>query len=131
MLTNVFTSGIVIIVISDLITLISFLTLTHATLTHACPSKAAVTVCTMPLLSAHLLVFLTIWLFTMIMPFTDFVMNCEAKITTYLGSTSLSASTIQSKKNVLALISVYHKLGYHECPLCHISVIIAASILCF
>ncbi|KZT02846.1 uncharacterized protein LAESUDRAFT_729817 [Laetiporus sulphureus 93-53] len=109
---DVFASGVVVTVVSGLIALVSFLALAHAALARARPSKAAAAARTVPLFSAHLLAFLALWLFATIVPFTDFVANREAKITAYLGSTPLSASTIQSEENALGLTPVYHKLGY-------------------
>ncbi|CCM01785.1 uncharacterized protein FIBRA_03852 [Fibroporia radiculosa] len=106
---DVFSSGVVVTVVCGLIGLTSLLALVHSffrSLTSPFHRR------TVPLFGAHLLTFLTIWLFATIIPFTDFVANRQAKISASLGGVPLSQTIIQATEQQLGFTPVYHKLGY-------------------
>ncbi|EED82259.1 predicted protein [Postia placenta Mad-698-R] len=117
---DVLSSGVVITVVCGLIALTSFFTLVHALLARfrwrvsAASSSADIGrhLRTVPLTGAHVLTFLTLWLFATLVPFTDFVANRQAKVTAYIGGVQLPPNLIQGTEAELGVTPVYHRLGY-------------------
>ncbi|PCH37025.1 hypothetical protein WOLCODRAFT_28885 [Wolfiporia cocos MD-104 SS10] len=113
---NIFAVGVVVTVVCGLIALASILALAHALLFRfrlaKTSARARLHLRTVPLLGAHVLALLSLWLFAALIPFTDFVANDQAKITATLGGVQLSPAQVQAQESALGLTPVYHKLGY-------------------
>lgn len=105
---DVFDSGVVETVVCGLIALTSFISLLG--LFWSYPGKLGLR--TTHFLSGHILLFLSIWLFATLVPFTDFVANRAAKISASLEGMPLPPSVIQGFEQELGATPVYHKMSY-------------------
>ncbi|EMD36575.1 hypothetical protein CERSUDRAFT_84750 [Gelatoporia subvermispora B] len=110
--SDVFSSGVVETVVCGLIALTAAVALVFAALSH--PTYGAgkargVRAVSWP---AHVLTFLSVWLFATLVPFTDFVANRSAKVSGTIGGMPLQPATIQIIQSALGLTTVYHKIDY-------------------
>ncbi|GBE84228.1 predicted protein [Sparassis crispa] len=101
---DVLHSGIVNTVVCGLLAVVSFSALI-TTLVSASGRRAS-------LIFAHVLLFLSIWLFATLVPFTDFVANRQAKVSATLDGISLPQSVIQAVQAQIGVTGIYHKLLY-------------------
>ena len=58
--------------------------------------------------------FLTVWAFAVLVPFTDFFANRQAKISAFIGTIPIPESIIQSIQDQVGATPIYHDVEYRE-----------------
>ncbi|OCH88063.1 hypothetical protein OBBRIDRAFT_795600 [Obba rivulosa] len=110
--SDVFASGVVETVVCGLIALTSLVALVLAALSHRAYGAGKARTRGSLTWPAHVLTFLSLWLFATLVPFTDFVANRSAKVSGSIGGVPLSQGTIQVIQRGLGLTTIYHKIDY-------------------
>lgn len=65
-------------------------------------------------LQAAVLAFLSVWTFAVLVPFTDFFANHQAKISAMLGTIPIPESIIQSIQDEVGATPIYRDVPYRE-----------------
>jgi len=105
--SDVFASGVVVTVASGLIALFSFFSFPSVLLSSRSFTSSRI-------LSAQsaILAFLSIFLFSALIPFTDFVANRQAKVTAFIGTIPVPDAVIRSIEASLGASPIYKDIGY-------------------
>ncbi|KAL6306557.1 hypothetical protein BKA93DRAFT_912794 [Sparassis latifolia] len=102
--SDVFDSGVVNTVVCALLAVVSFSALV-TTLVSASARRTS-------RIFAHILLFLSVWLFATLVPFTDFVANRQANVSATLDGIALPQSVIQAVQAQSGVTGIYHEVLY-------------------
>lgn len=103
--TDILASGIVLTIVCGLVALASLLFLLPALLASASAHRWLK-------LQTAVFGFLSVWAFAVLVPFTDFFANRQAKVSASIGNIQLPASIIQQLQNQIGATPVYRHVRY-------------------
>lgn len=110
---DVFQPGVIATTISLVIALLSLFFILLLLLPHRDSSRSPLSTRTLPFQFGSL-GFFTLWLFTVMIPFTQFFRTRSAKITAFVGPVQLPAASIAQAEQALGATTVYKHIHYRE-----------------